>query len=121
MYYCKIFNNEKTFLAIELENNADPQNGINTIIHAYKWIKIRKGNLDLNQYPIESPFLLLMVVPELTETLHEKFIDLEQKLKYILSIDENKMSTLTDFEICEKIDFEPTLKRLLKNNGISIK
>lgn len=113
------FENERPFLAIELVTSTDPQvvMGLLPLYMLTKWLKLRKGNMDLNQYPVESPFLLLIVLPPLTDTLREKWLDLEDKLRDILSLKENKHSTLTDFEICELNDFEPTLKKLLERNG----
>ena len=110
---------EKPFLAIELETSPDPQEimGLLPLYMLTKWLKLRKSNLDLNQYPVESPFLLLIILPPLTETLREKWLDLEDKLRDMLSLDENKLSTLTDFEICEVPDFKPVLRKLLERNG----
>lgn len=113
------FEKEKPFLAIELENSADPQKvmGLLPLYMLTRWIKIRKGNMDLNQYPVESPFLLLIIVPTLSDTLKDKWLDLEDKLRELISPQENKLSTLTDFEICELGDFKPALKNMLKRNG----
>lgn len=110
---------EKPFLAIELETSTDPQEvmGLFPLYMLTKWLKLRKSNLDLNQYPVESPFLLLIILPPLTETLREKWLDLEEKLRDMLSLDENKLSTLTDFGICEVPDFKPVLRKLLERNG----
>jgi len=113
------FEEEKPFLAIELETSTDPQQimGLFPLYMLTRWIKLRQGNSDLNQYLVESPFLLLIVLPPLTDTLREKWLDLEVKLREILALDGNKLSTLTDFEICELPDFKPVLKKLLERNG----
>ena len=109
---------EKPFLAIELETSTDPQEvmGLFPLWMLTKWIKLRKSNIDLNQYPAESPFLLLIILPPLTETLREKWLDIEDKLRDMFNLEENKLSTLTDFEICELTDFKPVLRRLLERN-----
>jgi hypothetical protein len=113
------FEEEKPFLAIELETSTDPKQvmGLFPLYMLTRWIKLRQGNIDLNQYLVESPFLLLIILPPLTDTLREKWLDLEDKLREILDLDGNKLSTLTDFEICELPDFKPILKRLLDRNG----
>lgn len=113
------FDQAKPFLAIELETSTDPQQvmGLFPLYMLTRWVKIRKGGLDLNQYEVESPFLLLIIVPPLTDTLREKWLDIEDKLRDVLSLEENKLSTLTDFEICELPDFKPVLKKLLERNG----
>jgi hypothetical protein len=114
-----IMKNEKPFLAIELETSTDPQVifGLIVIHMMSKWIKIRKNNMDLNQYPIELPLLLLIVLPELTDTLRDKWMNLEVRLKDMLKFNENKLSTLKDFEVCEIEDFKPALNRLLERNN----
>lgn len=113
------FDKTKPFLAIELETSPDPQQvmGLFPLFMLTRWVKIRKGNVDLNQYEVESPFLLLIIVPPLSDTLREKWRDIEDKLRDTLSLRENKLSTLTDFEICELTDFKPILKKLLERNG----
>ncbi len=110
--------NEKPFLAIELESSADPQKvmGLFPLYMLTRMIKIRKQNHDLNQYPIEQPFLLLIILPELSNKLIEKWIDLDHKIRELI-LKENKQSSLTDFEICQIEDFTPSLKRLLERNG----
>ena len=44
-------------------------------------------------------------------------MDLEIRLKDLLNFEENKLSTLIDFEVCELEDFKPALKRLFTRNG----
>lgn len=114
-----VLEEEKPFLAIELETSQDPQfiMGLIPLYMMTKWIKIRKGDMDLNQFPVESPFLLLIILPNLTDTLREKWFDLEIKLRELLNLKENKVSSLTDFEICELPDYKASLKRLLERNG----
>lgn len=113
------FDQEKPFLAIELETSQDPQfiMGLIPLYMMTRWIKIRKGETELNQFPVESPLLLLIVLPKLTDTLREKWFDLEFKLKELLDPKQNKMSSLTDFEICELHDWKSSLKDLLERNG----
>jgi hypothetical protein len=113
-----VLNEEKPFLAIELETSQDPQvvMGLIPLYMLTKWIKIRKANLDLNQFPVDS-LLLIIVVPDLSDTLQEKWTDSEEKLKELIDLKENKLSTLKDFEICEISDFKSTLKKILINNG----
>lgn len=114
-----VLEEEKPFLAIELETSQDPQfiMGLIPLYMMTKWIKIRKGDMDLNHFPVESPFLLLIILPDLTDTLREKWFDLEIKLRELLDLKENKVSSLTDFEICEFLDYKASLKRLLERNG----
>lgn len=111
--------NEKPFLAIELESSADPQKvmGLFPLYMLTRMIKIRKQNHDLNQYPVEQPFLLLIILPELSNKLIEKWIDLDHKIRELISLDKNKQTNLTDFEICQLKDFQSGLKRLLERNG----
>ncbi|MCE5214248.1 MAG: hypothetical protein LLF83_05960 [Methanobacterium sp.] len=110
---------EKPFLAIELESSPDPQKvmGLFPLYMLTQWIKIRKHNQDLNQYPVEQPFLLLIILPELSDKLVDKWRDLDHKIRELLKLDENKQSNLTDFEICQLKDFQSGLKRLLERNG----
>ena len=113
------FDHEKPFLAIELETSHDPQfiMGLLPLYMMTRWIRLRKGDIDFNQFPVESPLLLLIVLPDLTDTLREKWFDLELKLRKLLDPKENKMSSLVDFEICEFPDWKSSLKDLLKRNG----
>jgi hypothetical protein len=113
---------EKPFLAIELESSADPQKamGLFPLYMLTRMIKIRKHNQNLNQYIPGDPFLLLIVLPELSDKLKEKWTDLDHKIRQILKIDENKQSYLTDFEICQLGDFPSSLRRLMERNGYQI-
>lgn len=113
-----VLKEEKPFLVIELETSADPQVGMG-LIPLYmltKWFKIRKSNVDLNEFPVDS-LLLITVLPDLSETLQDKWLDLQDKIKETLDLDENKLSTLKDFEVCQMSDFKFSLKKILEKNG----
>ncbi|WP_432703670.1 hypothetical protein ACRERI_08065 [Methanothermobacter thermautotrophicus] len=110
-----IFDDEEPFLAIEAKTSSTPKE-IAGPIPLYALTRIVKING--KPYDVESPFLLLITVPDQPREgqKSEQLSDLENKLKDIIDL-ESKYSNLKDFAICEISDLKKTLKELLENNG----
>jgi len=104
---------EKPLLVIEPETSPTPKTfGRSIPIYTIA----QKVKIKNKEYTIESPLLLLIVIPNQPKKGQkaEQLPDLEKKLKKTIDL---KDSSLMDFAICQIDDLKPTLKRLFINNG----
>lgn len=104
---------EKPLLVIEPETSPSPKTFGRSIPIYTIAQKVKIGN---KKYSIESPLLLLIIIPKQPKDGQkaEQLSDLEKKLKKTIDL---KESSLMDFAICQINDLKPTLKRLFINNG----
>ena len=110
---------EKPLLVIEPETSASPKTfGRSITIYTIaQKVRVNYKNIEKKiEKTIESPLLLLIVIPKQPEKGQKKqqLPDLEEKLKKTIDL---KGSSLKDFAICQDDVLKPTLKRLFINNG----
>jgi hypothetical protein len=76
----------------------------------------QKVKIGQKEYPIESPLLLLIIIPKQKQEGQkaEQLSDLEAKLKQTIKL---KTSSLMDFALCQIDYLKPTLRRLFISNG----
>jgi len=104
---------ENPFLVIEPETSSSPKTfGRSIPVYAVAQ-SVKVGN---KKYLIESPLLLLVVIPkQKNDSQKDKQLpDLERKLKETIDFGR---SNLRDFAFCQISDLRPTLKWLFESNG----
>ncbi len=112
-----VFDDNKTpFLIIEPETSGSPKT-FGKSISIYTIAKmVRVGGKKVEEYSIESPLLLLIVIPQHPENSQkeDQLDDLRKKLKMTIDL---RNSQLKDFDVCQIDNVKPTLRKLLNNNG----
>jgi len=103
---------EKPLLVIEPETSASPKTfGRSIPIYAIA----KKVRIGKKEYSISSPLLLLIVIPDQSQTSQktEQLFDLEKKLKETIDFEG---SSLKDFAICQVGGLKEALGRLIDSN-----
>lgn len=105
--------NDKPFLVIEPETSASPKTYGRSIPIYTIAKKIIIGD---DKYQIESPLLLMIVIPK-SENQNQKrqqLEDLQRKIKNVIKLEGTQ---LKDFAICQISDFVETLRKIYEKSG----
>ena len=103
----------KPFLVIEPETSASPKTYGRSIPIYTIAKKIIIGD---DKYQIESPLLLMIVIPK-SENQNQKrqqLEDLQRKIKNVIKLEGTQ---LKDFAFCQISDFEETLEKMIEESG----
>jgi hypothetical protein len=116
-----VFDDEgKPLLVVEPETSSSPKTfGRSIPIYTIaKRVIIKSEGKVIKSKKIESPLLLLIVIPEQKANSQKdvQLPDVENKIKMNVN---TRDSNIKDFAICESNDLMPTLRRLFNNSKYS--